>query len=124
MDGLTPDALQPPEQKRCSVWIHGPFTLAVQAMLALVSFGTLVLKWRCERQRRTRAVFAFDATKLAVSSGLGAHGLNIVCATLLTSRARSVEGKDADECAWCVLPVRRVVAAERDTHAVRRAGTS
>ena len=93
---LSPDALVP-NPKRCTVWIHGPFTLMVQTMLGVISFITLVIKWRCERKRRSRTVFAFDAAKLGLSSGLGAHGLNIMCATLLADAAG---GKDTDECSW------------------------
>jgi hypothetical protein len=94
--------------KECRVLIHGPFSLAVQLLLGVVSVLGLMLKWRMfdKPKPRPRNVWLLDAAKIGISGGLGAHGLNVACAILLARHTESYhkEGSQTvDECAFYLV---------------------
>ena len=75
--------------------LGGVFAYMVQCSLGLICLLALVVKWRCERPRRSGKVFLADGCKQAIAA-LVAHGFNM----LLAAGLQKAAGKGADECAW------------------------
>lgn len=76
----------------CTLLDH--FGEAVQLVLAVVAFGSLIIKRKRERPPRPWLVWGLDTSKQVVSSG-AAHGVGIITALLLNSQADEVS-----QCAW------------------------
>lgn len=79
--------------KECAV-VRDSSCIALQFVLLLVALTFLVVKWRMENQRRSRLIFAMDASKQLVSL-LAVQLLNIA----LSSVTEATSAESADECA-------------------------
>ena len=75
------------------------FENSIQLLLGLFAFGSLILKWQCEKKdnRRELKTFLLDGLKQGISS-LIAHGANMLLAMGLSSIVL-----DTDQCAWYLV---------------------
>jgi len=79
---------------RCQM-LGDAFSYAVQLLLFLFCFGSLMLKWALETPQRTLKVFFLDTAKQIAAAGW-MHIFNMASAVLMR---KTGEG-GADECAW------------------------
>ncbi|GAB5372196.1 hypothetical protein AAMO2058_001644700 [Amorphochlora amoebiformis] len=84
------------EQERCRL-LANAFDYAVQGVLGILAFSTLVIKFSFEKSDRELRSFLFDTAKQA-SSGVTIHFFNIFLAKLLIWGRHHTGSLSADEC--------------------------
>lgn len=85
-------------QDECVV-LSGAFAITIQFVLFVLSFLTLVLKWKCELPPRSFGVFLRDSSKQIIGSGV-AHSWNLGLAMLFNILPERKSMRAADECSW------------------------
>mmetsp|Transcript_45492 Transcript_45492/g.112964 ORF Transcript_45492/g.112964 Transcript_45492/m.112964 type:complete len:288 (+) Transcript_45492:245-1108(+) len=87
-----------PHEFNCRL-MPGFFGLFTQALLGVLSFSTLILKWYYEEPRRKLAVFGFDSSKQLIGA-IFMHVLNIIVASIISGfKTRG------DPCEWYAVNV-------------------
>jgi len=91
----TSTTTMPHGNEECAV-LSGFFALSIQCVLLVMSFLTLIVKWKIEIPPRTLQVFARDSSKQIIGGGV-IHCWNLALAILFDHRGI---GSQADQCAW------------------------
>jgi len=75
--------------------------IILQTALALLSFGTLLVKRQKERPKRSWKIWLLDTSKQICSAGV-AHTLNLILAIWLAKKEEEASG---DSCAWYFVTI-------------------